>query len=133
LVETIDHNVDITGIGVASTNGFEFILSNGNANSHVTISNSFFRNNPGDMFEEINFGAGSTMTLILDHVTVEDTTISGGLPPYADPPGSAAAPANVGECLQMGTDGANDTTVLQMIDSSFTGCDNNESKLRTTM
>jgi len=51
LIETIDHNVDITGICGASTNGFEYILSNGNANSHVTISNSYFRNNPGDMLE----------------------------------------------------------------------------------
>lgn len=69
LIETIDHNVDITGIGGASTNGFEYILSNGNANSHVTISNSYFRNNPGDMLEEFNYGAGSATTLILDNVT----------------------------------------------------------------
>ena len=47
LLETIDHNVDITGIGGASTNGFEYTLSNGNASSHVTISNSYFRIAPG--------------------------------------------------------------------------------------
>jgi len=125
LVETIDHNVDITGIGGASTNGFEYILSNGDANSHVTISNSYFRNNPGDMLEEFNYGAGSTTTLVLDNVTVEDTTISGGVPPYANPPGSAAITGNLGECLAISADGANDTTVLLMTDSSFTGCDNN--------
>jgi hypothetical protein len=125
LLETIDHNVDITGIGGASTNGFEYILSNGNANSHVTISNSYFRNNPGDMLEEFNYGAGSTTTLVLDNVTVEQTTISGGVPSYATPPGSAAITGNLGECLAISADGANDTTVLQMTDSSFTGCDNN--------
>jgi len=125
LVETIDHNVDITGIGGASTNGFEYILSNGNANSHVTISNSYFRNNPGDMLEEFNYGAGSTTILVLDNVTVEQTTISGGVPSYATPPGSAAITGNLGECLAISADGANDTTVLQMTDSSFTGCDNN--------
>jgi hypothetical protein len=125
LVETIDHNVDITGIGGASTNGFEYILSNGNANSHVTISNSYFRNNPGDMLEEFNYGAGSTTTLVLDNVTVEQTTISGGVPSYATPSGSAAITGNLGECLAISADGANDTTVLQMTDSSFTGCDNN--------
>jgi hypothetical protein len=125
LVETIDHNVDITGIGGASTNGFEYILSNGNANSHVTISNSYFRDNPGDMLEEFNYGAGSTTALVLDNVTVEDTTISGGLPSYADPPGSAPITGNLGECLAISADGANDTTVLQMTDSSFSGCDNN--------
>jgi hypothetical protein len=125
LVETIDHNVDITGIGGASTNGFEYILSNGNANSHVTISNSYFRNNPGDMLEEFNYGAGSTTILILDNVTVEQTTISGGVPSYATPPGSAAITGNLGECLAISADGANDTTVLLMTDSSFAGCDNN--------
>jgi hypothetical protein len=104
LVETIDHNVDITGIGGASTNGFEYILSNGNANSHVTISNSYFRNNPGDMLEEFNYGAGSTTTLVLDNVTVEQTTISGGVPSYATPPGSAAITGNLGECLAISAD-----------------------------
>jgi hypothetical protein len=125
LVETIDHNVDITGIGGASTNGFEYIVSNGGGTSHVTISNSYFRNNPGDMLEELNDGVGSTATLALDNVTVEDTTISGGLPPYANPPvGSPPITANLGECLAISADGANDTTVLQMTDSSFSGCDN---------
>jgi hypothetical protein len=126
LVETIDHNVYLNGIGGASTNGMEFILSNGSANATVTITNSFFMGNPGDMLEEFNRGgAGSTATLILDHVTVEQTTFTGGLPTYANPPGSAASPDNTGECLGIGSVGTNDTTILQMIDSSFTGCDNN--------
>jgi len=126
LIETIDHNVYMTGIGGASTNGFEYIVSNGGGTSQVTISNSFFRNNPGDMLEEFNRGEnGSTATLILDHVVVEQTTISGGIPSYANPPGAATVPDNTGECLGIGSVGANDTTILQMIDSSFTGCDNN--------
>ena len=126
LIETIDHNVYMTGIGGASTNGFEYIVSNGGGTSQVTISNSFFQNNPGDMLEEFNRGeSGSTATLILDHVVVEQTTISGGIPGYATPPGSATVPDNTGECLGIGSVGANDTTILQMIDSLFTGCDNN--------
>jgi hypothetical protein len=126
LIETIDHNVYMTGIGGASTNGLEFILSNGSANSTVTVSNSFFKDNPGDMLEEFNRGgSGSKATMILDHVVVEQTTFTAGLPPYADPPGTATSPDNTGECLGIGSVGANDTTVLEMIDSSFTGCDNN--------
>ncbi len=126
LIETIDHNVYTTGIGGASTNGLEFILSNGSANSTVTVSNSWFQNNPGDMLEEFNRGGnGSTATLILDHVVVDQTTYTGGIPSYADPPGDATTPDNTGECLGIGSVGANDTTVLEMIDSSFTGCDNN--------
>jgi hypothetical protein len=125
LIETVDHNVYITGIGGASTNGFEYILSNGNANSRVTISNSFFRDNPGDMLEVFNYGAGSSTTLVLDNVTVEQTTISVGVPSYAIPPGTAGQTGNLGECLTLSSDGAKNSTTLQMINSSFTGCDNN--------
>ena len=126
LVETIDHNVYKTGIGGASTNGFEYIVSNGGGTSSVLISNSYFADNPGDMFEQFNYGdSGASATLILDRVTIENTTISGGLPVYAKPPGTATLAGNLGECLAIGTDGAGDTTILRMHDSSFTGCDNN--------
>jgi hypothetical protein len=126
LTETIDHNVYLNGIGGASTNGMEFILSNGSANAKLVISNSFFRNNPGDMLEEFNRGgSGSRAELDLENVTVEQTTISRGLPVYGEPPGSAASPDNTGECLGIGSVGSNDTTILVMTDSSFTGCGNN--------
>jgi hypothetical protein len=126
LVETIDRNVYLTGIGGQSTNGFEYIVSNGGGTSSVLISNSYFADNPGDMFEQFNYGdSGASATLILDRVTIENTTISGGLPVYADPPGTAVLAGNLGECLAIGTDGAGDTTILRMRDSSFTGCDNN--------
>jgi hypothetical protein len=126
LNETIDHNVYMNGIGGASTNGFEFILSNGSAKAQVTISNSFFQNNPGDMLEEFDRGGvGSTAVLTLNNVTVQQTTFTSGLPSYGDPPGTAASPDNTGECLGIGSVGANDTTILQMTNSSFTGCDNN--------
>ena len=125
LVEAIDHNVDIVGIGGASTNGFEYIVSNGNGTSQVTISNSYFQTNPGDMLELFNYGAGSTANLSLDNVTVEQTTITGGVPSYATPPGTAAQTGNIGECLTLSPDGANDITIFHMKNSSFTGCDNN--------
>ena len=125
LIETIDRNVYITGIGGASTNGFEYILSNGNANSRVAISNSFFQDNPGDMLEVFNYGAGSSTALVLDNVTVEQTTISVGVPSYAIPPGTAKQTGNLGECLMLSSDGAKNSTTLQMTNSSLTGCDNN--------
>jgi hypothetical protein len=125
LIETVDRNVYITGIGGASTNGFEYILSNGNANSSVAISNSYFRDNPGDMLEVFNYGAGSSTNLILDNVTVEQTTITVGVPSYAIPPGTAAQTGNLGECLMLSSDGAKNSTTLLMINSSLTGCDNN--------
>jgi hypothetical protein len=126
LIETIDHNVYMTGIGGASTNGFEYIVSNGGGTSQVTISNSFFRDNPGDTLQELNFGGnGARATLILDHVVVEQTTIARGLPSYAIPPGTLTGATNTGDCLDIVANGANDTTILRMTDSSFTGCDNN--------
>ncbi|MGA7865946.1 MAG: hypothetical protein WCA23_18500 [Stellaceae bacterium] len=126
LTETIDKNVYMTGIGGSSTNGMEFILSNGGAHAKVAVSNSFFQNNPGDMLEEFNRGGtGSRAELDLDNVIVQQTTFTAGLPVYGDPSGTAASPDNTGECLGIGSVGANDTTILVMTDSSFTGCDNN--------
>jgi len=101
-------------------------VSNGGGTSLVSISNSFFRDNPGDTLQELNFGGdGARATLILDHVVVEQTTIARGLPSYATPPGTLTSATNTGDCLDIVANGANDTTILRMIDSSFTGCDNN--------
>jgi hypothetical protein len=126
LTETIDQNVYMNGIGGASTNGFEYIVSNGDGTSSVTISNSYFENDPGDMLQELNFaGEAAKATLILDNVTVVQTTIDRGNPAYAMPPGTLTGATNTGDCLDIVSNGFNDTTIFQMIDSSFTGCDNN--------
>lgn len=125
LIETIDHNTYTSGIGGASTNGFEYLLSNGNAVGHVTILNSTFVDDPGDMLEEFDRGIGSTQTLTLDNVLVNGTTITGGVPSYADPPGTAAVPDNTGECLGIGSVGSGDQTLFTMRDSTFENCDNN--------
>ena len=47
LIQTISHNLYTSGIGGASTNGMEYIISNGNPYSQLTISDSNFYNNPG--------------------------------------------------------------------------------------
>lgn len=132
LIETISHNLYSRGIGGSSTNGMEFIISNGKPYAQLTISNSSFYTNPGDMLELFNRGElGSTGILILDHVLVNGTTISRGLPAYAIPAGGtngvplAATGDNTGECLGIASVGANDVTILQMVDSEFVGCGNN--------
>ncbi|HEX6792929.1 MAG TPA: hypothetical protein VF304_03685 [Casimicrobiaceae bacterium] len=131
LIESITHNAYTTGIGGASTNGMEDITSNGKPYSQLTISDSQFFNNPGDMLELFNRGEqGSTAVLILDHVVVDGTTISGGLPGYATPAGGqngvklASTGDNTGECLGIASVGSHDVTVLEMRDSSFTNCGN---------
>ena len=57
-----------------------------------------FYNNPGDMLELFNRGElGSTGILVLDHVLVDGTTISGGLPAYAIPAGGVnGVPLEIG-------------------------------------
>jgi hypothetical protein len=131
LIETISHNLYTSGIGGASTNGMEYIISNGRPYSQLTISDSQFYNNPGDMLELFNRGElGSTGILILDHVLVDGTTISGGLPAYATPPGGvngvplASTGDNTGECLGIASVGSNDVTALVMRDSVFVHCGN---------
>jgi hypothetical protein len=125
IFEVIDHNTFANGIGGPSTNGFEAIVSNGTGRADVSILNSSFTNDPGDSLEEINWGAGSEMTLALRNVVVHGTTISGGTPSYAQPSGTAANPFNLGDCLIVIQDGANDRTTFRMDHSEFTGCDNN--------
>jgi hypothetical protein len=39
--------------------------------------------------------------------------------------GTLTGATNTGDCLDIVANGANDTTIFRMIDSSFTGCDNN--------
>ena len=131
LVEAITHNAYTTGIGGASTNGMEYITSNGKPYSQLTISDSQFFDNPGDMLELFNRGEqGSTAVLILDHVLVDGTTISGGLPTYATPAGGqngvplASTGDNTGECLGIASVGSQDVTVLVMRDSEFVNCGN---------
>ena len=132
LIEEISHNLYTSGVGGASTNGMEYIISNGKPYSQLTISNSNFYNNPGDMLELFNRGElGSTGILILDHVLVDGTTITGGLPAYATPQGGvngvklASTGDNTGECLGIASVGSFDVTKLVMRDSVFLNCGNN--------
>ena len=132
LIQSIKHNLYSSGIGGASTNGMEFIISNGKPYSELTISDSQFYNNPGDMLELFNRGEqGSTGILVLDRVLVDGTTISGGLPGYAIPAGGvngvprASTGDNTGECLGVASVGANDVTMLVMRASEFVDCGNN--------
>ena len=132
LIESIKHNLYTSGVGGASTNGMEYIISNGKPYSMLTISDSQFYNNPGDMLELFNRGElGSTGILVLDHVLVDGTTISRGLPAYAIPPGGvngvplASTGDNTGECLGIASVGDKDFTQLIMRDSEFVNCGNN--------
>jgi hypothetical protein len=133
LIQTIENNVYMNGIGGSSTNGMEYIVGNGAPRVDVTVSNSYFANDPGDMLELFNRGArGSKASLTLNNVTVQNTTISGGLPSYGNPPGKAVVSDNTGECLGISSSGADDVTILTMNNSSFSGCGNNGIEVTNT-
>lgn len=126
LTENISYNYFNTSIGGASNNGFEFIVGDGTGEvGTVTVSNSTFINDPGDMLEEYNRGTGSTTNLILNNVTVQGTTVSGGLPAYGNPPGTASTPDNDGECLGIASVGAGNQTTLKMTSTVLQNCGNN--------
>lgn len=115
---TIDRNVFEHGIGGFSCNGMEAVISHGPAHGEMRISDSSFVDNPGDMLQQDNLGSGSTLILELDRVIVRDTTERPGSPD-AQP-----LPFNLGECILVGSDGADNTTVLRVRDSDFSNCNN---------
>ncbi|HEY1442836.1 MAG TPA: hypothetical protein VGF65_18900 [Mycobacterium sp.] len=136
LTEKISNHLFLNGIGGASTNGLEYIIAAGHNTSFVYITNSVFQQDPGDMLELFNRGndgtdAGTTASLIMNNVVVQKTSISNGLPAYSTPPGGvggvrlASSPDNTGECLGIGSVGGGDVSLLQMTNTSFTGCGNN--------
>lgn len=112
----IERNVFEHGIGGFSCNGMEIVVSNGAAHGEMTIRDSSFVDNPGDMIQQDNLGRGSTIILELDRVLVRDTTERPG--PAADQP----APFNLGDCILAGSTGTDNTTVLRVKDSDFSNC-----------
>jgi hypothetical protein len=126
---TIDNNLFEYGIGGFSCNGLEVVISNGNAKASTFVSNSFFRDNPGDMIQLLNFGTGSTAILEVDNVVVKDTTTRGGDPDINGFPSNRGIPGNLGDCLLAGSTGSGNTTRVKVSDSDFSGCNNGFSLL----
>lgn len=114
----IERNRFEQGIGGFSCNGMEIVISNGAAYGDMTIRDSSFVDNPGDMIQQDNLGMGSTIKLALERVTVRDTTERPG--PAADQP----LPFNLGDCILAGSTGTGNTTVLKVRDSDFSNCNN---------
>ncbi|MGB1581117.1 MAG: hypothetical protein ACPHER_06390, partial [Nevskiales bacterium] len=119
----VEHNYFAHGIGGFSCNGMEFIISNGNGYGEMSIRNSHFEDNPGDMLEQANLGSGSTAILELDHVVAKDTHERGG------DPAQGPLPFNIGECLLTGSTGTNNRTILKISNTEFSGCNNGLSVL----
>ena len=124
VIDNVENNTFAHGIGGTSCNGFETIISKGNGTIAVDLRNSTFTDNNGDAFEEGNLGSGSTMRFLADHVVVDGTTVRGGNPPLSSDGGTNPIPFNIGDCMVLGDDGANDSTTFVMTNSVFEGCNN---------
>lgn len=116
LTENVDHNTFTHGIGGASCNGLENILSSGPATSNVTVRDSSFTNDPGDMFEEADLGENATMTMDISDTTIADTTIAVG--------NDGAIPFNVGECFTATAAGQGDRVSVDVDHSVLSECNN---------
>src|SRR5205807_2477070 len=95
-----------------------------NRNTVANLKNSSFRDNVGDMFEEGNLGAGSTMRFVADHVVADGTSVRGGNPPGSSDGGSNPIPFNIGDCMVAGHNGGADSTTFVMRNSVFKHCNN---------
>lgn len=116
MIARIDRNTFAHGIGGTSCNGMELITGTDNATADVSVSNSTFEDNPGDMIEAGSLGEGSKVRLELDNVIVRNTTIAAG--------NDGAIPFNIGECLVAGNSGGDGVFTLRVRNSEFTGCNN---------
>ena len=122
--DSVNHNTFAHGIGGSSCNGFETIVSSGDGTIVANLRNSTFRDNVGDMFEEGNLGAGSTMRFVADNVVADGTSERGGNPPMSSDGGSNPVPFNLGDCMVAGHNGAADSTTFVMRNSVFRNCNN---------
>jgi hypothetical protein len=129
LHDSVDRNTFAHGIGGTSCNGFETIVSTGNGTIVARLTNSTFRDNQGDMFEEGNLGAGSTMRFTMDYVVADTTHQRGANPPGSSDGGSNAIPFNLGDCMVAGNDGGADSTTLVIRHSTLAHCNNGVSLL----
>ena len=124
IVDTVEHNTFRHGIGGFSCNGFEAIVSNGGGSIEVDLRNSTFTDNVGDMFEEGNLGAGSTMRWDMSNVIARHTTERGDNPAFSAEPGANPIPFNLGDCMVLGHNGGGNVTTFRMRDTVLEDCNN---------
>src|SRR3954447_14752513 len=124
IVDAVKRNTFRHGIGGFSCNGFEAIVSNGGGSIDVALRDSTFEDNPGDMFEEGNLGAGSTMRWDMSNVIARHTTERGDNPAFSADPGANPIPFNLGDCMILGHNGGGNSTYFRMRDSVLEGCNN---------
>jgi len=124
IVDTVEHNTFRHGIGGFSCNGFEAIVSNGGGSIEVNLRDSTFSDNVGDMFEEGNLGAGSTMRWDMENVIARHTTERGDNPALSAEPGANPIPFNLGDCMILGHNGGGNVTTFRMRDTVLEDCNN---------
>lgn len=112
-------------VGGSSCNGAEFFITEGNANSAITVTDSLFLDAQGDMLQNINLGTGIT-TLTLERVTISYTHLASE--PSGPPESRGSNPAGNeagrprGHCVMLVTQGPDGSNRARISDSTFSTC-----------
>lgn len=105
------------GLGGFSANGVEIVnMGDDGARSQVTIADSSFTGTPGDVIEQLNFGAGGRMEMTLRRVVAARSVGQGN---------TIVIPGNNGDCLLSGNGAAAGSLEMTVIASELTDCSNN--------
>ncbi len=127
LVWTITNNRFAHGSGGSSCNGAEFFISEGHANSTISVADSSFIDAQGDMFQNINMGSG-VASLVMKRVMIAQTEL---VPPWkpgtpyshgSNTKGDAAGRPS-GHCVMLITHGPGGVNTAKIIDSAFSNCE----------
>ncbi|MFX0577304.1 hypothetical protein [Nocardia nepalensis] len=112
----IDHNTYAHGGGHFSANGLEFVTSNGTPDSEVILTNSEFRDVPGDIVQNLNLSAeGARHAMTIDGLTAAGSNFPGAaLNPLV--------PGNLGTCLFSASFGRDDHTALTLRNAHLEHC-----------
>ncbi|MFI9503135.1 hypothetical protein [Nocardia sp. NPDC052566] len=113
---SIDRNTYQHGGGHFSANGIEYVTSNGTPDTEVTLTNSEFRDVPGDIVQNLNLSnEGARHVMTIDGLVAAGSTFPGAaLNPLV--------PGNLGSCLFSASFGRDNYTSLVLRNAHLSRC-----------
>ncbi|WP_194813746.1 right-handed parallel beta-helix repeat-containing protein [Nocardia sp. XZ_19_385] len=113
---TIDRNRYEHGGGHFSANGIEFVTSNGTPDSEVTLTNSEFRDVPGDIVQNLNLSnEGARQVMTIDGLIASGSSFPGEVL-------NPIVPGNLGTCLFSASFGRDNHTALTLRNAHLSQC-----------
>ncbi|MEU8897498.1 right-handed parallel beta-helix repeat-containing protein [Nocardia sp. NPDC048505] len=112
----IDRNRYEQGGGHFSANGIEFVTSNGTPDSEVTLTDSEFRDVPGDIVQNLNLSnEGARHIMTIDGLVATGSSFPGAVL-------NPIVPGNLGTCLFSASFGRANHTALTLRNARLSGC-----------